>query len=151
MVCLHLTREESWLWLDSVWRIFSWYLFMVPPARLLMPPQEYTSAIVCSSGGKMNDDRIPIRCLSVFMVFLSLLCSWNILFSVELVTADATAAKACSCGKVTFAVLFLNSGGECPKSCRCPWMTIVTYSWCGDWPHPLSLKSFALSVKKIDQ
>lgn len=67
----------------------------------------------------MNDNCTPIRCLSVFMVFLNLLCSLNILFSVELVTADATSAKACARGKVTFAVLFLNSGGKCPKSCRC--------------------------------
>lgn len=53
------------------------YLFMVgiPPAHLLMPPQENTSAIVCSSGGRMNDNHGPIRCLSVFTVFLNMLCS----------------------------------------------------------------------------
>lgn len=37
------------------------YLFMVgiPPTHLLMPPQENTSAIICSSGGRMSDNHIP--------------------------------------------------------------------------------------------
>lgn len=77
------------------------YLSMVgiPPPHLFVPPQENTSAIICSSGGRMNDNCIPISCLIFFMMFLSLLCSQNVLFSVALLTADAISAKACTCGK----------------------------------------------------